>query len=307
MMSAPQGDRGPAIGYQNHIKALKQSKDIHIKELSELKSIEELENFDYFWFYVRFDPKLYFYIKENFPNKKVICGPNVIFENAKSIPSDDWESWFLNNVKPDVSINVAEYYNNYTKSFFKNCDNFQTLPYCYQSPRKYTLGLEKNIDVLFYIKKRRYDHSNYEVFNKIISEIKKSNNHVETVIYGSHTREEYLDKIYRSKFVVWSSIDDYCSLAQLEAISQGVPIIGTPHNCTIYKNKKLIIDDVSKITDAEFVQWLDNETVIESYCKKINNALIFANDLSKFAEKEFKTNYSYSAYVDNVKRMLEHV
>lgn len=309
MMSKPSGDRGPAIGYKNHMTALRSSDEFLIEEIENIKDSNEFKNYDYFWFYVRFDPRIYYFLKQNFSNKKIICGPNIVFENAKNIPNDEWEAWFLNNADPDISINVAEYYNNFTKSHFKNCNRFGSLPYCYQESND-RQEQKKDIDLLFYIKKRRYDHDNYEIFNEIINELKNKNNKIiiDSVIYGSHTREEYIDKVKRSKFVVWSSIDDYCSLAQLEALCLGTPVIGTIHNCTLYKEEDLIIENVTSISEDNFVEWKDKNMVVKEYTNKIINALnLDFNEIKKNVDIIFKENYSHEAYRRNIKKVLSNV
>jgi hypothetical protein len=308
MMSQPGGDRGPAVGYKNHIQALKNSKNFIIDEFINLKNEEELKGFDYFWFYARFYPKHYYYLKQNFPNKKIICGPNILFENAKSIPKDDWENWFMQNAEPDVSINVAQYYVDYVKLHYKRAKMYKCLEYC-ASPSSPEITKRSEIDFLVYKKKRRYDHDHEEIFNSVLQYLKeKSDLKIETVAYGSHQREEFLKLLEKTKFVVWTSIDDYCSLAQLECIERGVPVIGTPHNCTIKSSEKLLVKGVSKISKEKFVEWEESGVVANGFIKKLE-------ELSSLSQKEyqeivdeviekFNSTYYNDSYSKRVERLL---
>ena len=159
MCSFPEGDRGPGIGYQNHKKSIISSTSMEIEEINHNIFSGNLDMYDVFWFYVRFQPQLYYYLKKNYPDKKFIMGPNLLFEKAEVGPSDNWEKWFVQNVESDFYFNAADYYLDRVKEFYLKSKKYSSLPYCIDL-KNYDLSnkAEKNIDVLVYAKKRRIDH-----------------------------------------------------------------------------------------------------------------------------------------------------
>jgi len=284
MCSFPLGDRGPGIGYQNHKKAISLSHKLEIEEINQDILDNYLDEYDVFWFYVRFNPQLYYYLKKNFPNKKFVMGPNILFEKAEEGPSDDWEKWFVKNVESDIYFNAADYYLDRVKVFYSKSKKYFPLPYCIDL-KNYDLSnnkVEKDIDVLIYSKKRRIDSQYENLFPEFINMINKSKYSYHVITYGNYSRKEYFDLVKRSKVCVWFSIEDYCSNAQLECQLLNCPIVGTKYNLTDTFDKEYWVD--GHVLDENWLSW--NERLPELYMEGVNKVMKNLNTI-----KEKPTNF----------------
>lgn len=308
MISFPGGDRGPAIGYKNHLKALNNSNLFHVDEINQYIWENNFDDYDYYWSYTRFNNVIYDRIKKN--NKKIIGGPNIALERADFGISDDWEYWYLNNSKVDINLNVADYYLDHVKSFSTNEMKFKTLEYCYELEK--VDFLNKKNDVLIYVKDRINENKEFSSIrvNKLKELFEKNNISYKILQYGTYEREAFLEDCKNSKIVTWLSIEDYCSLAQIEAQLMGCCVIGTPYNLTIPTDNDCIVQNVQTISRFEWVNWLKNkeeqEKISEEFFKTINKKL-FSENLSLEVYNTTSIKHSYKKYVQNVLEVLKEI
>jgi hypothetical protein len=308
MLNKPKGDRGPAIGYKHHYNALSGGVDFVIEELTrDIWSNDAiLKSFDAAWAYVRF-PKG-FLEKCRALEIPFISGPNVVMERADRGINDNWESWFFKEANVDLNLNVAPYYANYVSTFMSGKTKCKTLEYCYELP----LSLDdvnkfaRNLDCLIYAKDRVNDKRTDNRVKLLQNELSRRNISHSVIWYGSYNREQYLDLCLKSKVVAWLSIEDYCSLAQIEAQLHGCCVTGTPYNLTIPILDEMLINGVQNI-GASWIEWIEDDSLVAAkYADVIENALAI-KDLPELAHFEAKKRHSYLNYCRNVAALLEDV
>ena len=307
MASSPEGNRGPANAYQNHLNALRHSPEFLIKELAEIRSEEELSQFDVFWFSIRFHPNLYFELKNRFPNKVFWMGPNVLFEKAEIGPSDEWESWFVNNVTCDVYANKADFYVDRAAQFFRGSKKYVVLKNClnlesYDIPQELIKNAERETDVLVYYKNRRIDDQLDSLYPRFLEQLQSLGLKYDVIEYGSYSRADYFQRLLQSKLCVWLSIEDFCANAQLEAQYLNVPVMGTRYNNTDSFDESLNVD-AATMSNNDWIRWKDDMPAIfieaiERYFDAIAPSV--GTKPSEFILK----NYSYDSYAQQVKRAL---
>ena len=311
MCSIPDGDRGPAIGYKRHMASLKDAEGISITEISEeiLKDKTSMSQFDVFWFYVRFDPRLYNYIYQNFSKKIFWVGPNVLLEKAEIGPSDPWEKYFVDNIKTDLYSNVAQYYLDRVGQFYTGSSCMVELPYCIDAQEYEIFEKNKNlvdraIDVLVYSKKRRIDKQFENLYPRFIDNLEKSGLEYEVIEYGSHTREQFLSMTADSKCCVWFSIEDYCSNAQLEAMLMGCPIVGTKYNLTHTFDESFLVDGQNMST-SNWITWKDEIPAL--YMKGTQKVLKNLKNINEKPRQYVIDNHGPKAYSSKVRTILSSV
>ena len=116
MCSRPGGDRGPGLTFGHHVKALNEDEQnrFQVDEAWKLQKGDDLSTYDVFWYYAKtFGPQTFYFIKEKFPDKKFVFGPNILLDKPDIGASDSWDEWFLSNVDFDLYIDQVEYYNNH--------------------------------------------------------------------------------------------------------------------------------------------------------------------------------------------------
>lgn len=309
MCSYPGGNRGPGNAFSNHWSALTQSKFFEIELISEahLKDISLFEKYDVFWFSVRFHPSLYFFIKSNFPNKKIIMGPNVLFEKPEIGLSDDWERWFVENVKCDLYLNKADFYLEYAKNIFKGSEKYQVLANCIetsQGDNSIATINDKTDKVLVYAKKRRIDKQYDRLFPEFLKKLKSNNINFDVVEYGNYQKKDLLNTCGNYRACFWFSIEDYCSNAQLEIQSIGTPIIGTGFNTTHTFDRDFNVDGSNF---GPWITWKENisDLYIEKYKSKLQQLSDKNNQIFKKVKDYVGDFHSYDFYAKNLTRMLE--
>ena len=302
MCSIPGGGRGPSNAYSNHKNAILKSNKYDLFELSQFSRIEELSHMDIFWFSVRFHPQVYYALKNMYPNKVFVMGPNVLFEKAEIGPSDEWEKWFIQNVESDFYFNKADFYLERAKQFYKGSKQYEVLRNCidlksYSSPKK-----EKDIDVLLYYKNRRIDNQLDKLFPEFLSMIEGSGLRYKILSYGDYNRESYFSLLQRSHLCVWFSIEDFCSNAQLEAQYFNVPVLGTKYNLTDTFDKTLRVD-AATISSDEWIKW--KEEMPHLYMDKVHYFFEHTAPSIKNLPSDFiKQNFSYKAYEKQLNRIF---
>ena len=262
-ISRPGGDRGPAVGYANHLRALSKE-GFSIQELTqEIWDSEKLfKTFDIAWGYVRFHPEI---INRCFSlGIALIGGPNVVLERADLGITDSWERWYLEESKTSINVNVAEYYSQHVKKFSKNNCKFRTLEYCYDLDVDDSLYSQKDIDVTVYIKDRANDSSVTKISEEYCKLLDDRGLTYNIFTYGNYERSSYVLSCCRTKVTAWFSIEDYCSLAQIESHRVGSTVIGTPFNLTIPINDSVICHN-SQIMTNNWLQWNHKEEVAKDY------------------------------------------
>lgn len=306
MISEPGDDRGPGVMYRNHLKALTHpDSDMFVTSLSQeiWESDNLLKSFDVAWGYVRFHPGILPRLRSlNIP---VIGGPNIAMERADAGISDEYERWYLTQSSADMNLNVAEYYRDHVAKFVKNGMKCEVLEGSYDvesislRPRKI-----KDIDVLLYHKVRVNDNEeNARVRHRFIENgLKRLGLTTHTVIYGSHTREEYFDLCSRSKVVAWLSIEDYASLAQIEAHLLGACVIGTPYNFTIPVFEQSVCTNSQDMKD--WITWKEPDVVSRDFIETTQKILSIEN-LEGLVRERAASRHGFDRYRKDIKRLIE--
>ncbi len=217
MCSRPGGDRGPGLTFSHHVDALNQDKleRFDVDELWKLNNVqmEDLVNYDVFWFYAKgFAPRLYYTLKKQFPKKKFVFGPNVLLDYPDIGAADDWDKWFVKEVEFDLYIDQVEFYNNHVKKFLRK-DQLHKANYldkCVTFDIDPKLIENKNIeyDCLVYSKRRRYDDNYLNFHDGIIDLLEKNSISYIELTYGDYKREEYFDALLKSKCCINLSLDE---------------------------------------------------------------------------------------------------
>lgn len=301
-LSRPGGDRGPAVGYFHHVKALSED-GFSIQELTkEIWHDNSLfKTFDLAWAYVRFHPAiLERCVSLGIP---VLGGPNVVLERADLGITDDWERWYLEQSKVSLNVNVADYYTQHVKKFSKNSCMFKTLEYCYESEVDENLFSQKNIDVTVYVKDRINDSSASKIAEQYCRLLNERGLTYRVLTYGTYDRKDYINSCNRTKVTAWFSIEDYCSLAQIESHRAGSTVVGTPYNLTIPTDESVICHLSQEMT-SNWISWKDKESVARDYLNATLRCLSDADMTSKTLEV-CKLKHSYAYYRAQVKNILK--
>jgi hypothetical protein len=290
MCSRPGGDRGPGLTFSHHVDALNQDKlsRFYVREIWKIEA-SDIQYFDIFWFYAKgFDPNLYYYLKNSYPDKKFVFGPNVLLDKPDVGAADEWDKWFLSKVEFDLYIDQVEYYNNHVKKFLREdlVHKASYLDKCVTFDLDERFSKDKKIeyDCLIYSKKRRYD-DNYSHFRdnliKLLDEQEIS--YIE-ITYGNYKREEYFDALFKSKCCVNMSLDECPGIATYEAMHADTPIIGSPHNTPSIFDENYWVHDTDYMTDR--------------YLKRKEDAHVrYYNKIKEFLDGDLQINVSPREYV----------
>lgn len=306
MISTPGDDRGPGVMYRNHLAALaQQDSEISVANLTQeiWESDELLSNFDVAWGYVRFNPHLLPRLRSL--RVPVIGGPNIVMERADAGIIDEYENWYLTQQSVDMNLNVANYYRNHVKKFVKNNMRCEVLEGAYdiktihQYPRH-----KKSVDVLLYQKIRVNDdeQSAKKRLRLIDDGLQKLGLTTRIIIYGNHTRDEYFKLCSMSKIVVWLSIEDYASLAQIEAHLFGACVVGTPYNFTIP------VLDESVCMNSQYmknwIEWKHPEIVANDFINTVQRVLAIKS-LEDIITERSTTRHGFKRYRSEITRLIE--
>jgi hypothetical protein len=307
MCSRPGGDRGPGLTFGHHVNSLNEDSRFKVDEIGKLKSLNvaTLWKYDIFWFYAKgFDPKLYGFLKEIFPDKKFVFGPNVLLDKPDIGPADAWDKWFVSEVEFDLYLDQVEFYNNHVKKFLREdlVHKADYLDKCVTFDIDEALIRNKDIqyDCLVYSKKRRYD-DNYDVFHDEFIELLKENNisYVE-ITYGQYKRQEYFDVLLKSKCCINLSLDECPGIATYESMFLDVPIIGSPHNTPSIFDQNFWVHDTDFMTD----KYLKRKAgAANQYLNKIKSFL--NSEISpSISPREFILSHAgYKRYADDAHKL----
>ena len=305
-ISSPGGDRGPAVMHRNHIMACRETKEFNIVDLNShiWSSDEELKKFDVAWGYVRFQPRILQRLRRlQIP---VIGGPAIAMESAHDGIKDEYEKWYLTQSDVQVNLNVAKYYSDYVATFVKNGMKCEVLEGCYDTSTFKSTYVEKDIDVLLYDKVRINDsHAKCnERLSSLTSALKDVGLKYEILTYGKYDRKEYIDLCARSKIVAWLSIEDYASLAQIEAHLAGACVVGTPYNLTI----PAVADAVchKSQTMSNWVSWNDTKLFSADYLETIMKVLSIKG-LEETVRKNALARHSFQTYRNNLSEIVKKI
>lgn len=298
MVSKPGGDRGPAVGYKNHMNAFQNDSRFQIEELTQeiISNPIKLNNFDIIWAYVRFHPNIFNYFKSL--GKIFIGGPNVLFERGDLGPTDEWEHAYCNLPNLDFHINNSHYYLEHVKKFInKNtktfvheaCYNLNDLP-------EINNETKRTNDVLVYVKKRVNDDDTHALCDRLTNLLDSKGITYKTLEYGKYDRKDFLQLAKTSKSCVWLSIEDYCSLAQIESHLCGCPIIGTDYNLTIPVSRNFVV----KAQDFNhWIEWKSPDVVAQELLGGIESALSI-DDIANFTTSHAIERHSYKTYTQKI-------
>lgn len=303
-ISAPGGDRGPAVGYRNHVKALSKG-GFKLEEITQeiWESPTAMKDFDIAWAYVRFHPAIYAKCLEI--GLPIIGGPNIALERADLGITDDWERWYLTHSNVSINLNVADYYTNRVSEFVTSNMKCRTLEYCYESEEILALQRAKSqVDVLIYEKDRVNDGKSSSRIAALRSELDKAGMTHRTVQYGSHTREEYIKECLGARVCAWLSIEDYCSLAQIEAHLTGCCVVGSPYNLTIPTASECVVEGAQSIKG--WVTWEEDSAVARGYVDSISQ-LLQSSKLPDLTRDIAKRRHSFEYYVAKSTEMIQEI
>ena len=309
MCSMPGGDRGPLLGYGHHIKAL--NADEHgrffVDEVFKLNKEEDLANFDIYWFYAKgFDPKIYYFLKEKFGDKKFVFGQNILLDKPDVGASDPWDEWFINEVDFDLYVDQVEYYNNHVKKFLReevrNKADYLDKCVIFDIDEKTLESKEPEYDCLVYSKKRRYD-DNYEEFRDNLLRLLEENNISYNIItYGSYKREEFFEELAKCRCCINMSIDECPGMAMYEAMHMNVPVIGSPHSTPSNFDSRFWVHGTDRMTDKYIKR---NEGAAEAYVAKVKEFLDGKLKIKKTPREHVLQHTSYQRYSNDAYRLLE--
>ena len=300
-VSRPGGDLGPAVGYANHLDALNHP-DFEVTELTQeiWNDLDRFREFDIAWAYVRFPSQILDRCRhEGIP---FIGGPNIAMERADVGISDVWEKWYLEESHATMNLNVADYYTAHVRKFAKGIDRCETLEYCYSlggSP--IDLTEERPNDVLVYVKDRVNDGASYSMSTHFCELLAKNGFTYKMLNYGSYNRSTYLDICSQSKVTAWFSIEDYCSLAQIESQLLGSCVIGSEFNLTIPVSDSAICKNSQYMDD--WVRWKDEKQVVDDYFTSMRRMLA-KPDLAALTIENSTKRHSNETYRARVKELL---
>lgn len=308
MCSRPGGDRGPGLTYGHHVKALNEDEKgrFYVNELWKISDQNEINNYDVFWFYAKgFDPRTYLFLKENYPHKKFVFGPNILLDKPDVGAADPWDEWFLGNVEFDLYIDQVEYYNNHVKKFIRpdlvhkadyldKCVTFDIDPSIIENKTiKY--------DCLVYSKKRRYD-DNYEQFHGgLIGLLNENNISFVELTYGDYKRQEYFDALLESRCCINLSLDECPGIATYESMFMNTPIIGSPHNTPSIFDTNFWVHDTDKMTD-KYIKRKEDAHI--KYYEKISSFLSGEIDLRISPRGYILKHAGYKRYVNDAHKLM---
>lgn len=295
---------GPAVGYSHHAAALNHP-DFELVDLTQELWDDPncFSSFDFAWAYVRFPPIVLARAKE--AGIPFIGGPNVVMERADKGITDDWERWYLEESGAAVNLNVADYYTNHVKQFAKGIKRCETLEYCYELPATKP-GNDKSraIDVLVYVKDRVNDGKSFKMAVAFCEKLETAGVSYRIINYGSYENEDYLRLCSNAKVTAWFCIEDYCSLAQMEAQNLGSCVIGTPYNLTIPVADEAVCKD-SQVMN-EWIEWKDEKSVVNDYYNTMN-AILREFNLNERVQHQASTRFSHEQYRKNVHILLDKI
>jgi hypothetical protein len=298
-ISSPTDDRGPGVMYRNHKLACSETDDFEVRDMTQSiwSSDSAIRSFDFAWGYVRFQPFVLQRLRSlDIP---VVGGPNIAMESAHDGITDEYERWYLTKSDVQMNLNVAKYYSDYVASFVKNGMRCEVLEGCYDVSKFESQSIEKDIDVLLYHKVRTNDTETTagERLTKLKSELDSMGLRTQVLRYGNYKRDEYINLCARSKTVAWLSIEDYASLAQIEAHLSGACVIGTPYNLTIPAIEESLC--MKSQVMNRWITWRDVDVVTKDYVETVAKVLA-VKDLESIVKNKAVERHSFETYRKNL-------
>lgn len=305
MVSWPGGDLGPAIGYANHRDALSKS-GFQITEITQAMwdDPKSFNDFDIAWAYVRFHPTILERCRElGIP---FVGGPNIVMERADAGISDDWEKWYLEQSQVIMNFNVTDYYTEHVQAFASGIARCTTLEYCYDVDAVSDMSDEERPnEVLVYVKDRVNDGAASDIAKRFCALLEKNNVPHEVLVYGSYERSRYLELCSESRVTAWFSIEDYCSLAQMESHLNGSCVIGSPYNLTIPVVGEAVCGN-SQTMMKDWVQWKGHQQVADDYFAAYTRVVGLPN-LAARTITAAKHRHSFETYRNSVRNLLQPI
>ena len=308
MCSRPGGDRGPGLTFNHHVKSLNEDQlgRFVVDEAWKLKKDDDISAYDVFWFYAKaFNPQVFYDLKQMYPNKKFVFGPNILLDKPDVGAADRWDEWFLKSVDFDLYIDQVEYYNNHVKKFIRPelQDKADYLDKCvtFDMPESYIQSRTNEYDCLIYSKKRRYDYSFDSFRDKLVFLLEKEGLTFLELTYGEYQRQEYFDSLLQSKCCVNLSLDECPGIATYESMFMNTPIIGSPHNTPSIFNQDFWVHDTDYMTERYLVR---KDDAAEKYFAKI---VEYLNGDIKFdrSPREFILQHAgYQRYADDAYKLM---
>tara|TARA_Y100000361_G_scaffold9440_1_gene7600 strand:- start:338 stop:1300 length:963 start_codon:yes stop_codon:yes gene_type:complete len=308
MCSRPGGDRGPGLTFGHHVKALNEDEQnrFQVDEAWKLQKGDDLSTYDVFWYYAKtFGPQTFYFIKEKFPDKKFVFGPNILLDKPDIGASDSWDEWFLSNVDFDLYIDQVEYYNNHVKKFIRDelVEKADYLDKCvtFDMSEEYINNRNETKDCLVYSKKRRYDYTFDEFRDNLVSLLEEEGITYTELTYGKYKREEYFDALLSSKCCINLSLDECPGIATYESMFMNTPIIGSPHNTPSIFNQDFWVHDTDYMTDKYLVR---TDDAAEKYIKKIKEFLNNEIVMEESPREYILRHAGYQRYADDAYNLM---
>lgn len=310
MLGRPGGTLG--FTYDQHIIGLNSDtqKRFSVESLTRDLTYQEAEKYDIFWFYAKaFQPQVFQSLKNNFPKKKFVVGPNVLLDKPDVGISDEWDHWLVNHAEFDLHLDQVEFYNRHVKKFIpeKKRSLSTHLDKCMRLEifDEEVNTSERSIDCLVYSKKRRYDY-NFEKFREgIIEGLQQRNLCYKEIVYGNYEKKDFLDTLLKTKVMLNLSLDECPGILNYEAFYCNTHVIGSPHNVPSHYDERLWVQNTDHMTKKYLVR---NEKASEDYLKKLDE--YFEKYDCKESELNSPREYvlkhtSYQRYCDDVFELVK--
>jgi hypothetical protein len=299
-----------AFTFDQHITALNSDSKgrFNVEVAPNQMTFDQLSEFDIFWFYAKaFHPSVYENLYKNFPDKKFIVGPNVLLDKPDIGISDQWDNWLINQANFDLQLDQVEFYNNHVKKFLpdhkKNVSTFIDKCMRLDIFDKHIEETERTIDCLVYTKKRRYD-THFEDFRKnIVEGLTNRNIKFEEIVYGDYEKNDFLEKLLKTKLMLNLSLDECPGILNYEAFYCNTHVIGSPHNVPSHYDSSLYVQNSDRMTEKYLVR---EATAANLYLEKVD--WFFDNYIKGEtpSPREFVLHHtSYQKYCDGVHDILQ--
>ena len=312
MFGRPGGTLG--FTFDQHVIALNsdQKKRFHVEVAKDRLSVDEVSNFDIFWFYAKaFHPNLYETLKSTFSDKLFIVGPNVLLDKPDVGISDEWDNWLINHCEFDLHLDQVEFYNNHVKKFLPekkraistHIDKCMRLD-IFENDISQS---KREIDCLVYSKKRRYD-VHFDQFRKnIIDGIEQRGLSYKEITYGSYEKEYFLQTLIKTKLMINLSLDECPGILNYEAFYCNTHVIGSEHNVPSHYDRTLHVKDSDYMTEKYLVRPPESS---EKYLSKID--WFFSDYYGKkdktLSPRDFVLQHtSYERYCDDVFEKISNI
>jgi hypothetical protein len=311
MLGRPGGTLG--FTFDQHVAALNSDpkKRYQVETVKNETTVQDVKHFDVFWFYAKaFHPSVFNTLREHYPDKTFIVGPNVLLDKPDIGISDDWDNWLINYADFDIHLDQVEFYNNHVKKFLpekkKAISTYLDKCMILDIFEKDISDIDRDIDCLVYSKKRRYDKNFNDFRANIIKGLNNRGIKYQEITYGKYKKDEFIQKLLRTKVMLNLSLDECPGILNYEAFYCNVHVIGSPHNVPSHYDDRFYVENTDCMTEQYLVR---QPKSAEKYLQKLDWYFKDFTSLpasKKSSPREFVLRHtSYSKYCDSVEKIIK--